>query len=283
MIRISRMRIDDLPFAVRLSAQEDWGTPRSDLLRILRISPKTSFVASEDNARVGMITAVTFNKNLAWIGNVIVDKKYRGKRIGQHLVTYAVDQLKRIHVKHIALYCFKENVNFYKKLGFIKDVQFVRLRLNRFEQNPKSRKSEIGKRLTLAHLLSLDKQASGVDRSKLIQSWINEGAGAYFGFEEGDTSAFVFVKKYSTMFDFGPGVSIGASDNELQSLLGESLSRTRNKPIEVSCLAQNQNVLRLLRRFGFEVTNIGYRMFYDHTATVGIDSASLLLGFLDKG
>ena len=281
MIRISRMRIGDIPFAVKLSAQEDWGTPRSDFLRILRINPHGSFVASEAFSRIGMITTVTFGKDLAWIGNVIVDKKHRGKRIGQRMVRNALAHLKGLHVKHIALYCFKDNIGFYRKLGFVEDARFVRLRRSQHDTGPF--KKEPREQLTLVRLLSVDRKAFGADRSEFIQSWINERAGTYFGFAEGRTSAFLFLKKYPDMFDFGPGVSFGASDDDLCRLLAESVNYARNKPIEVSCLAQNRNMLKLLHEFGFEVTNIGYRMSWGHSAILGFDSANILLGFLDKG
>jgi len=281
MIRISRMRIGDIPFAVKLSAQEDWGTPRSDFLRILRIKPHGSFVASEASSRVGMITTVTFGKNLAWIGNVIVDKKHRGNHIGQRMVRKALDHLKMLHVKHIALYCFRNNVEFYRKLGFVEDARFVRLRRSR--QSSRSFKKESGKQLTLLRVLSVDRKAFGADRSEFIQSWVNERAGTYFGFAERRTSTFLFVKKYPTMFDFGPGVSFGASDEDLRRLLAESVNYAQNKPIEVSCFAKNRNMLTLLHEFGFEVTNIGSRMFWGHSARLGFDNANILLGFLDKG
>jgi len=280
MIRISRMRIADIPFAVKLSAQEDWGTPRSDFSRIMCINPHGSFVASEATSRIGIITTVTFGKDLAWIGNVIVDKTHRGQHIGQIMVKHTIDHLKRLHVKHIALYCFRDNIRFYEKLGFVEDAQFVRLR--RPLKNLESFKKESRKHLTFDRLLSLDRKAFGVDRSMFLRSWINERAGKYFGFAEGRRSAFLLVKKYQTTCDFGPGVSFGASDNDLRRLLAESINYA-NKPIEVSCLAQNRNMLRLLREFGFEATNMGYRMFWSHRARLGFDSAIILLGFLDKG
>lgn len=281
MIHISGMRIRDIPFAVKLSAQEDWGTPRSDFSRILRIIPDGSFVAFEASSRVGMITTVTFGKDLAWIGNVIVDEKHRGEKIGQTMVRHAVDHLKRLHMKQIALYCFRNNVGFYKKLGFVEDARF--LRLYRSRKNPEPFKKESGKHLTLDRLLSLDRKAFGVDRSMFLRSWINERAGKYFGFAEGRRSAFLLVKKYQTTCDFGPGVAFGASDDDLRRLLAESINYAGNKPIEVSCLAQNRRMLRLLDEVGFEVTNTGCRMFWDHSARLGFDSASILLGFLDKG
>jgi len=281
MIRFSRMSVSDIPFAVKLSSQEDWGTPRSDLMRILHISPHGSFVASEASHRVGMITTVTFGKDLAWIGNIIVDRNHRGKHIGQGMVRYALDYLKGIHVKHIGLYCFRDNVEFYKKLGFVEDAQFFRLRRPR--KLPLPYEQGTRKQPPLSRILSIDRKAFGIDRSKLIRSWIIERSGTYFGVVNGKLSAFLVVKKYPTMFDFGPGVALGASDNDLRKLLAESVGYAWRKPIEVSCLAQNRSMLKLLGEYGFRTINRGFRMFWNHGARLGSDRANILLGFLDKG
>lgn len=281
MIRFSRMSASDIPFAVKLSSQEKWGTPRSDFMRILHISPNGSFVASEGSYRVGMITTVTFGKDLAWIGNIIVDKNHRGEHIGQSMVRYAIEYLKGIRVKHIGLYCFRNNVGFYKKLGFVEDAQFFRLRRPR--KLPVPYEQETKKQPCLSRVFSIDRKAFGVDRSKLIRSWITERSGTYFGVVNGKLSAFLLVKKYSTMFDFGPGVAFGASDDDLRNLLAESIGYAWRRSIEVSCLAQNRSVLKLLDENGFCKINRGFRMFWNHVARLGSDRANILLGFLDKG
>ena len=137
--------------------------------------------------------------------------------------------------------------------------------------------------LSLARLLYLDRKAFGADRSEFIRSWINERTGTYLGRADRRKSAFLFVKKYHNMFDVGPGVSFGASDDDLRNLLAESVNFAEDKPIEVSCLDENRNMLKMLQEFDFAVTNDGYRMFWGLNARLGVDSANILLGFLDKG
>jgi len=275
------MGVSDIPFAVKLSSQEDWGTPRSDFRRILHINSHGSFVASEGSYRVGIITTMTFGKDLAWIGNIIVDKNHRRKHIGKGMVRYALDYLKGIHVKHIGLYCFCDNVEFYKKLGFVEDARFFRLRRPR--KLPVPYEQETKKQPPLSRVLSIDRRAFGVDRSKLIRSWITERSATYFGVVNGKISAFLLVKKYPTMFDFGPGVALGASDDDLRKLLAESVGYARGRPIEVSCLAQNRSILKLLYENNFREINRGFRMFWNQRAMLGSDRANILLGFLDKG
>src|SRR3990172_11037523 len=128
MLRIRRMRMEDVPFAVRLSEQEHWGVTRNDLQRLLRLNPAVCFIAYERAKKLGLTTTTIYGKKLAWIGNVIVDRRFRGKHIGRNLVEHAVSFLRKSGIRNLALYCFKENVDFYENLGFAKDAPFLRMR-----------------------------------------------------------------------------------------------------------------------------------------------------------
>jgi len=281
MTRLTYMSESDIPFAVRLSSKEEWGTPPSDFKRILHLHPYGSFVAREGNSRVGILTSITYGKDLAWIGNVIVDRRYRRKHIGRSLMQYAVEHLKRLHVKHIGLYCFENNVEFYKKLGFVGRAQFVRLRRPR--EHIKTIEHETRQRPSLSVLFYMDRKTFGADRSKLIRSWISARSGTYFGFTNHEKSAFLFVKRYSDMFDFGPGAAFNVSEEDLRGLLVESIGYACRKPIEVSCLGRNRRMLRLLFESGFRPINRGFRMYLNNDPELGDDRSALIIGFPDKG
>ena len=281
MIRLTCMSESDIPFAVKFSSQEDWGTPASDFRRILHLNPYGSFIAREDNSRVGMITSITYGRDLAWIGNVIVDRRYRGRHIGRSLMQYAVEHLKRLHVKHIGLYCFENNVEFYKKLGFVGRTKFVRLR--RAREYIKVIEHETRQRPSLSALLYMDRKSFGADRSKLIRSWITARSGTYFGFTNHEKSAFLIVKRYSNMFDFGPGAAFNVSKEDLTELLVESVGYACRKPIEVSCLGRNRGMLKLLVENGFRQINRGFRMYLNHDLELGDDRSAVIIGFPDKG
>jgi len=281
MNSIVPMRSQDLSFAVRLSNQEKWGTPRSDFERILWLNPRGSFLDLDSNSRIGMITTVAFGDDLAWIGNVIVDKQFRGRHIGQSLVEHAVAYLKSIRVKCVGLYCFSNSVGFYDKLGFVKDLEFVRLRKDDKLTYPIVQ--EFSKPLTLSRLIEIDRKCFGADRSKLLRALIQTSHGTYFGFSNRKSAAYLVMKKYADMYDFGPGVGINASKVELAALLSMGISLARKRPIELSCFAKNRTILRLLEEQGFRMINKGYRMFLNRRARLANDRENYLLGFLDKG
>ncbi len=127
MLHIRQMVRSDIQFAVRLAQLEGWDTPSTDFERILKLDPHGSLTAVFNGKRVGMATTTSYGNRLAWIGNVIVEKEYRGREIGGAIVTHCIEHLKRNGVRDIGLYCFNEQINFYLRLGFVSEATFLRL------------------------------------------------------------------------------------------------------------------------------------------------------------
>jgi ribosomal protein S18 acetylase RimI-like enzyme len=276
MLQIRRMRFEDIPYALRLTDQEKWEVTRADLLRILKLDPRGSFIAAMDSRRVGLITTTRYGRKLAWIGNVIVDQNYRGAHIGQSLVQTALKYLQKSNAKHIALYCFDENVKFYRRLGFMRDAPFVRLRRKSTRAAPTSL-AHVARTLPIWGMLSLDRKAFGADRSQLIRMVLHSKSGWYLS----SPNSYLLVKESREMCEIGPWVCSNpmAQPGEMLDL---ALRVTGGKLIEVSCL-QNHQACGLFRKRGFRVTSHGYRMYLDRVARIGDLAANFALGFLDKG
>jgi len=284
MLQVRSMHKSDVPFAIRLCSQEKWGVTRYDLERILQLDPAGSFIASEGARRLGLATSTSYGKTLAWIGNVIVDRNARGKEIGRILVERTINHLKRKHIRHVALYCFKENLSFYKRLGFVGDARFLRLRRKAKRADSRLFDSRFDDARRLNQLLAMDRVAFGADRSKLIRLVIAEKLGFFIESSEMFTiKSFLMIRKYKDMCEFGPWVSLKPRGYELTEMLRRALNETEGRPVEISVLQKNVQVLTLLRDHGFRVLNEGCRMFYDEKAHVGDDRAQCALGFLDKG
>ena len=281
MLQIRTMRFDDIPYAVRLTDQENWGVTRRDLTRILKLDPKGSLVATESSRRVAVITTTQYGRKLAWIGNVIVDRNYRGAHIGRTLVQHAVRYLRKSNVEHVALYCFDENVKFYRRLGFVRDVPFVRLRRKPIPL--RSASTAAPQALPLQKLLSADKKAFGADRSRLIRMVLRNEDAWYVGFSNGRSAkSYLLVKKYKELYELGPWVCISPPKAQPSEMLSLILAEITGKPIEVSCLRDHQ-AFGLFKKCGFRVMNHGYRMYYGRVPQIGKLEANFALGFLDKG
>ena len=274
--------MEDIPFAIQLTKPEGWGVPAADFRRILNLDSHGSFVATEGRRRIGLATSAHYGRKVAWIGNVVVDRKYRGRRVGQLLVEHAVDYLSRGRIKHIALYSFEENYRFYKNLGFVEGARFVRMRREPVRLN-RTFTIETSESLTLSSLLAMDKKAFGADRRRLITALLNEGSAWYFGYTARSRGSYVLVKKYRDMNEVGPWISFGLGSRELDLLLQFILSRSGRKPIEIACPVANTQALRTLKKNRFHVINEGRVMFYKRRARLGQCRAIIAQGFLDKG
>jgi predicted GNAT family acetyltransferase len=228
-----------------------------------------------------MVTTTSYGKEIAWIGNVVVNEAARGRHIGQKLIEHAVAYLRGSGIRKIALYCMLKNVRFYQKLGFVRDVRFVRLhRKPQFDRYQSEHDRNFAENL-LPRMLMVDKKAFGADRSKLLRLLLTENRhGVIF---DSDNKSFLVVKTYKEMSEFGPWVGTASYDENDVKLIKRITSQYRGKPIEASCLVSNRRVLNGLKRDAFRVTNVGYRMCYAKKHKIGYDQANFLLGFLDKG
>ena len=284
MFKIRPMRREDIPFAIKLSNQEKWGISRDDFERLLNLASRGCFLAYSGGRKLGLATTTSHGRTVAWIGNVVVDKSCRGRRIGAGLVEHAVGYLLKSRVKRIALYCFNENVQFYKNLGFVKDARFARLKRKARPSSLRNAGHKNPHAPSIGRILSADRKAFGADRSKLIHLLLRNRVGWYVGAEHGVAStSFLFVKQFADMCEFGPWVCVNPIKGEPRELLETALSKAPRRPVEMSCLLSHHPEIVLLQKNSFQITNEGYRMWFGKRHRIGDDRAQYALGFLDKG
>ena len=273
-----------MPFALRLTNQENWGIPRRDFERILHLSPRGCFLACYGSTKLGIATTISYGKKLGWIGNVVVDRRYRERNIGRSLVQQATRYLHSSGVDHIGLYCFRENAKFYEKLGFVGDAEFLRL-LRRNESTPRLvNPFDPDRPTSLGNVLYADKKALGADRSKLIRLLLAQKAAWYLGRSRTKTStSYLMVKEYADMREIGPWVCINPHKGDPEEMLLKALTMTSDKPIEISCLRNNRRAVDVLKSHGFRTIREGFRMYFHDRARIGNDQHNFAIGFLDKG
>ena len=276
------MQGKDIPFAIHLTDQENWSIPKQDFQRLLRLDPRGSFVATEGMHRVGVATTASYGKKIAWIGNVVVQEQYRGKHVGQALVTHAINYLHNTHVEHVALYCFDENVEFYRKLGFVEGSRFERLR-REAKWTSKHPANELFRNLSLPAILLLDKKAFGADRSRVILDLLDSKCASIFSVVSGPGRSYLLAKNYEDMWELGPWISFRLTELTLDAVLSESLVHANGKAVEIASPLRNPLTTVMFRRHGFRVIKTGHCMHLHEIPRIGSPAAILALGFLDKG
>jgi len=117
MLTFRKMKKSDFSFFMNLMDIVSWGMTLRDFERILRFSPEGCFITEQDRKKVGMVVTTNYG-DIAWIGNLVVIPKFRGKGIGAELMLYAMDYLKTCGVKTIKIDGVQLAILLYRRLGF---------------------------------------------------------------------------------------------------------------------------------------------------------------------
>jgi len=78
----------------------------------------------ENNALLGLATLIREKKYIhggAWVGHledVVLDASLRGKGMGKRLVTFVVEQARKLHCYKVMMHCNDHYIGFYKGCGF---------------------------------------------------------------------------------------------------------------------------------------------------------------------
>jgi GNAT superfamily N-acetyltransferase len=117
MVQFRVMKPTDAPFFLEAANMVGWGMTQQDFNRIIRFSPKGSFIASENGEKVGFVVTTIYG-DIGWVGNLIVLPKNRQKGIGSSLMFHAMNHLQENGVKAIRLDAVQEAIPLYRRLGF---------------------------------------------------------------------------------------------------------------------------------------------------------------------
>jgi GNAT superfamily N-acetyltransferase len=115
----------DIPFGLRLCAQNQWNQLAADWQRQLDLEPAGCFLALEAGQPVGTACCCVFG-DVAWINMVLVDRTYRGQGVGSALMRHVVQCLEERGVLSIRLDATALGQPVYEKLGFVGEFTLTR-------------------------------------------------------------------------------------------------------------------------------------------------------------
>ncbi|MFQ6057161.1 MAG: GNAT family N-acetyltransferase [Methanosarcinales archaeon] len=138
------MEYKDLDCILKLANKEGWYSDLSEFQLFLKNNPEGCFVLINDEKVIGGIMSFCHSDS-AWIGNFIIDAKYRGKGLGTSILTCTLDYLdKQKNIKTIYLNAAQKAIQLYKRFGFMEITPVYRWALCRSTcDNFKKKKKEI--------------------------------------------------------------------------------------------------------------------------------------------
>jgi GNAT superfamily N-acetyltransferase len=233
---------DDIDFAVNQTAIEGWFYTPIELERMLRMDPEGSFVFEQGGERLGFVTTVTYGRT-GVMGHLIVDKKGRGRKIGDTLVQAAVDYMKGRGVDSMLLYATAEGARIYKRYGYKAgdEIWCVHSHMDQITgKTPSPLCSPILKD-DLDTIGAVDAQLFGDDRTRLIKSLFDEFPGNAFKIERaGRIDGYIFARPNPTGYDLGPWVCLTEDVGDADALFQTALAHGPRGTLYLGVFFRNQ-------------------------------------------
>jgi GNAT superfamily N-acetyltransferase len=115
---IEPFRKEDIPSFLELAAVENWVAEPWEFDFLLSSFPAGCYSARDEaGAAIGFVTSLRHDVS-GWIGNLIVDQRYRGCGVGETLFLGALDNLRNVGVETSWLTASKMGKALYEKHGF---------------------------------------------------------------------------------------------------------------------------------------------------------------------
>jgi GNAT superfamily N-acetyltransferase len=161
---LRRLTPDDISFAQNLSTLAGWNQTASDWDVLLRLDPDGCLAIESDGEVVASTTLVCYGDQLAWLGMVLTHPGWRRQGFARRLVSAALSMAEKMAIKAVKLDATDEGLPLYESLGFRREQAIERWRAP----------AGIGRNLRCrvpsgAPDFSLDKEAFGADRSRLLK------------------------------------------------------------------------------------------------------------------
>jgi predicted GNAT family acetyltransferase len=205
MFHVRTMKPKDFSFGVSLANTMNWNMTLADFEFNRKLEPNGCFVLLEDSQPVGLATCISYGQ-VGWFGNLVVKDTYRKHGAGTHLVQHAVRYLKNAGATTIGLYAYPHLSDFYGKIGFKRDTDFLVLKTDAVLSLPASggdlRQTRV---LDLPTIVTFDEGCFGASRRKLLGEILkNPDNLTYIATEESETFGFGAAKVYGEAAEIGP-------------------------------------------------------------------------------
>jgi predicted N-acetyltransferase YhbS len=267
-IQVRLLREADFPAALRLKELAHWNQTENDWRRLLRLDPSGCFCATIDGDVVATTTATTYGRELAWIGMVLVDPEYRRLGIATRLMHCALEYLSKAGVTTVKLDATPAGSPVYEKLGFQIESLIERWEGIASTQGRTVTCSPLDAR-TRVEALDLDRLAFGANRSRLIESLIEDSfvPPLIATAANGKVSGYVLGRRGTAASYGGPLV---ANDvNTAAQLLDGLLSEMLGQRVYLDVNTEFKGSRELLGERGLVKQRDLIRMFYGKGSTAG--------------
>ena len=267
---VRMMTPEDFPFAVALTDTERWGFTTADFERCLAVEPKGCFVVELDGERAGLLTTIVYGA-VAWLGNVIVSQRLRGKGLGAALLVHALKWLDSRGAQVVRLWAYTNTLELYKKYGF-KNDELTSSRWIGFGHAkhstppptpPKGCRIFPVNALTIGDVNEFDERYFGANRARVISRIVKETPRGAFVARTADSrvAGYLVATASPKGCEVGPWVvAPGEAAWAMPALIESILHGLEGESLEMGVLDGRKDVQDLLESHGFHAGFQTHRM-----------------------
>lgn len=264
MFRVRKMEPEDFSFAAELANTMNWNMTSEDFEFNSQLEPNGCFMLLSGQERIGLATCISYGK-VGWFGNLVVKKAYRKQGAGALLVNHAVSYLKSSGVATIGLYAYTYLTDFYAKIGFKRDIDFVVLKTKKVTAPTISEAIENIrpiKQPDIREVLDFDKHSFGAQRSKTLEPiFQNANNLCYVTYENTQVIGYIASKVFDQIAEIGPLVCNTDYPKTIPNLLQSVLSKLNGKEAYLYLPATKTELLNIVAKAGFKEELFLARMF----------------------
>jgi GNAT superfamily N-acetyltransferase len=247
-MNIHKLSAADIPFGLRLTAQNHWNQLECDWRRQLDLEPEGCFLAERAGLPIGTACCCVFD-DIAWINLVLVDKAQRGRGVGTALLRHVVQYVEaRGVVASIRLDATPLGQPIYEKFGFLGDFTLTRFEGTlpaAFQEAPGV---EAMTRADLAAVCRLDEAVTKTRREKLLRLLIEAYPEAARKFApDGEMEGYSLARPGAHAWQLGP---IQGSPQAGRVLVLDAARRFAGQPVYLDVPADHAEAVALAQALG---------------------------------
>lgn len=261
IIKIRDLEVEDIHKAMELVLTEGWNQTEKDWRLLIGNLQNICLTAEVDGEFAATATAINYSNNVAWIGMVLVKKRYRGKGISKMFLNSLFEGLKSCC--SIKLDATPAGQPVYKKVGFTNEYRINRMVNVSFDgyllENPEISPQRIQKN-DITSIIEFDKKAFGSYRTQLIQALVDDyPEKGWFLKRDNKITGFVLGREGNKYHQIGPVSAKSSIDAKI--LITQILQDLHEQPVVIDILEDKQELTEWLNSIGFVKQRDFMRMF----------------------
>lgn len=268
-ISIRQMQYEDVSVAMELKNAEGWNQLEADWRFFLSQNPEMCFVACSGAKVVGTVTAITYGKDVAWIGMMLVNRNFRRQGIGNLLMKVILEKLESC--TSVKLDASPLGTPVYRKFGFVEELELWRMIAVKLITTGKPSSDSKVDRFQPGDtdaVIAFDKLAFGVSRPELIRFLVMNRSESWWVAKRANQVVGVLGSKRGSLY-YHVGPIYAENQDIARDLVKAAAKELTGNSVSIDIHTQKEDFREWLTNLGFNAQRPFNRMYLEQNPFPG--------------